>query len=67
MLNGGLTIYAEFIVEMSLLTQPSGVTRRYEGMSQLATCLAVNPINMITARFNTGVTQTPRTFNWCST
>jgi len=36
MLNWGLTIYPEFIDAMSLLAGVCMVTRRYEGISQLA-------------------------------
>jgi hypothetical protein len=59
MLNWGLTIYPEFIDVMSLLAKVCMVTRRYEGMSQLVTGRAVVAINIISVRFNTGVTQKP--------
>jgi hypothetical protein len=57
MLNGGLTIYSEFIDAMSLLAYACMVTGCYEGMSQLATASRAITVNMISVRFNTGVTQ----------
>lgn len=64
MLNWALTIYPEFIDVLGLLTDACMVTGRYPGMSQLATGRAVCTINRICVRFNTGVTQKPRNFNW---
>jgi hypothetical protein len=59
MLNWGLTIYPEFIDAMSLLAKVGTMTRRYEGISQLVTRRAAAAINIISVRFNTGVTQKP--------
>ena len=59
MLNGGLTIYPEFIDVMSLLANVCMVTGCDAGISQLATGRGVVTINIICVRFNTGVTQKP--------
>jgi hypothetical protein len=59
MLNGGLTIYPEFIDVRSLLTYACMATRSYGGMSQLTTGRGVGTVNIICVRFNTGVTQKP--------
>ena len=59
MLNWALTIYREFIDVLGLLTDACMVTGRYQGMSQLATHRPVTAINIISVRFNTGVTQRP--------
>ncbi len=59
MLNWGLTIYSEFTDVMSLLAYPCMVMGCYGGMSQLATSPGVGTINIISVRFNTGVTQKP--------
>jgi hypothetical protein len=57
MLNGGLTIYPEFIDAMSLLAYARMVTGCYVGMSQLASASRAITVNLISVRFNTGVTQ----------
>lgn len=59
MLNGGLTIYAEFIDAMSLFGYAWMMTCCHQRMSQLATGQAVSTINIICVRFNTAVTQKP--------
>lgn len=55
--NGGLIIYREFIDAMSLLASACMVTGCYLAMSQLAAAAPEIPTNMISVRFNTGVTR----------
>lgn len=55
--NGGLTIYREFIDAMSLLASACMMTGCYLAMSQLAAVAREILINMISVRFNTGVTR----------
>jgi hypothetical protein len=62
--NWGLTIYSEFIDVMSLLGYACMVMRCYRATSQLASGRAMCTINIICVRFNAGVTQKPRNFNW---
>lgn len=59
MLNWGLTIYSEFTDAMSQRAYPCMAMGCYGGMSQLATSRGVGTINIISVRFNTGVTQKP--------
>ena len=59
MLNGGLTIYPEFIDVRSVLIYACMVMRCDEGTSQLATGRGVGTLNIICVRFNAGVTQKP--------